>query len=118
MLIKKEGGKPGIYTATSKYLNHGWGEPVENDYVSFEGRKNCEGSSAFQLMGDDTWRVAYIQYSDNPKHYRICKADKYLRNFSDPVDIKGVTGPQHGSFMRITKKEYQNLLKWDKKLKE
>ena len=63
-------------------------------------------------------RVAYIQYSDHPKHYRICKADKYLRNFSDPVDIKGVTAPQHGSFMRITKKEYLNLLKWDKKLKE
>ena len=38
--------------------------------------------------------------------------------FSDPVDIKGVTAPQHGSFMRITKKEYLNLLKWDKKLKE
>ena len=53
-------------------MNHGWGEPVENDYVSFEGKKNCEGSSAFQLMGDDTWRVAYIQYSDQPKHYRIC----------------------------------------------
>ena len=117
MLIKKEGGKPGIYTATSKHLNHGWGEPVEDDYVSFEGKKNCEGSSAFQLMGDDTWRVAYIQYSDHPKHYRICKADKYLRNFSDPVDIKGVTGPQHGSFMRITKKEYQRLLEWDKELK-
>ena len=98
-------------------MNHGWGEPVENDYVSFEGKKNCEGSSAFQLMGDDIWRVAYIQYSDHPKHYRICKADKYLRNFSDPVDIKGVTGPQHGSFMRITKKEYQRLLKWDKELK-
>ena len=47
MLIKKEGGKPGIYTDTSKHLNHGWGEPVEDDYVSFEGKKNCEGSSAF-----------------------------------------------------------------------
>ena len=71
----------------------------------------------FSLHSHDTWRVAYIQYSDHPKHYRICKADKYLRNFSDPVDIKGVTGPQHGSFMRITKKEYQRLLKWDKELK-
>ncbi len=118
MLIKKEGGKPGIYTATSKNLTSGWGEPVENDYVSFEGRKNCEGSSAFQLIGDKTWRVAYIQYSDNPKHYRICKADENLRNFHDPVDIKGVTGPQHGSFMRLTKKEYNKLLKWDAQMKK
>jgi len=118
MLIKKEGGKPGIYTATSKQLTSGWGEPVEDDYVSFEGRKNCEGSSAFQLMGDKTWRVAYIQYSDNPKHYRICKADENLRNFHDPVDIKGVTGPQHGSFMRLTKKEYKRLQKWSEKQKK
>ena len=114
MLIKKEGGKPGIYTATSKHLTHGWGEPVEDDYVSFEGKKKCEGSSAFQLIGDKTWRVAYIQYSDRPKHYRICRADEHLRHFSDPVDIEGVTGPQHGSFVRLTKKEYKRLLKWSK----
>ncbi len=114
MLIKKEGGHPGIYTATSKSLTSGWGEPVEDDYVSFEGNKKCEGSSAFQLMGDSTWRVAYIEYSSRPKHYRICKADKYLRKFSDPVDIQGVTGPQHGSFMRLTEEEYNRLLKWSK----
>ncbi len=115
MLIKKEGGKKGIFTATSKHLTYGWGEPVDDDYVSFEGKKNCEGSSAFQLIGDKTWRVAYIQYSDNPKHYRICKADEHLRNFHDPVDIEGVTGPQHGSFMRLTKKEYKRLEKWNAK---
>ena len=118
MLIKKEGGKPGIYTATSKNLTSGWGEPVADDYVSFEGRKNCEGSSAFQLIGDKTWRVAYIQYHDNPKHYRICEADEHLRNFKNPVDIKGVTAPQHGSFMRLTKKEYKRLKKWSDKQNE
>ena len=115
MLIKKEGGKPGIYTATAKHLTGPWSEPVEDDYVDFEGNKKCEGSSAFQLMGDDTWRVAYIEYSSRPKHYRICKADKFLRNFSEPVDIQGVTGPQHGSFMRLTKKEYKRLQKWSAK---
>ena len=115
MMIKKEGGKHGIFTATSKYLTKDWGEPVDDDYVSFEGDKLCEGSSAFQLIGDKTWRVGYIQYSDNPKHYRICQADEHLRNFHDPVDIKGVTGPQHGSFMRITKEEYNNLKTWSDK---
>ena len=114
MLIKKEGGKPGIYTATAKRLTGPWSEPVEDDYVSFEGNKKCEGSSAFQLIGDDEWRVAYIEYSSKPKHYRICKADKYLRNFNSPVDIEGVTGPQHGSFMRLTKKEYKRLKKLGK----
>lgn len=113
MLIKKEGGKRGIFTATADHLTGTWNEPVEDDYVSFEGDKMCEGSSAFQLIGHDDWCVAYIQYSDSPKHYRICKADKYLRNFNSPVDIEGVTGPQHGSFIRLTKKEYKRLLKWD-----
>ena len=115
MLIKKEGGKPGIYTATAPTLLGPWGEPVEDDYVDFEGKKKCEGSSAFQLVGDPTWRVAYIEYSSKPKHYRICKADEHLRNFSDPVDIEGVTGPQHGSFMRLTKKEYKYLQRWSAK---
>ena len=59
--------------------------------------------------------MAYIQYSDHPKHYRICKANSHLRNFHDPVDIEGVTAPQHGSFMRITKKEYDRLMKLNKK---
>lgn len=112
MMIKKEGGKPGLFTATASKLRGPWSEPVEDDYVSFEGRKNCEGVSAFQIDGEEGWRIAYIEYSSHPKHYRICKADKFMRNFSDPHDIQGVTAPQHGSFMRITKAEYDRLKKW------
>jgi len=112
MLIKKEGGHPGIYTATAPRLTGPWSEPVEDDFVSFEGNKKCEGPSAFQIPGEEGWRVAYIQYSDRPKHYRICRADKYLRNFSEPHDIEGVNGPQHGSFMRITREEYDRLKAW------
>lgn len=116
MMIKKEGGTPGLFTAYSKSLTGPWGEPVADDYIDFEGKKKCEGVSAFQLIGDSTWRVAYIEYSSNPKHYRICKADKYMRNFSNPVDIEGVNGPQHGSFMRLTKEEYDRLQAWSDSL--
>ena len=112
MMIKKEGGKPGLFTSYAKALTGPWSEPVDDDYISFEGNKKCEGVSAFQLIGSDTWRIGYIEYSSNPKHYRICKADKYMRNFTDPVDIEGVNGPQHGSFMRITKEEYDRLQAW------
>lgn len=112
MLIKKEGGTPGIFQTTADKLTGPWPQPDESDFVSFEGRKKCEGSSAFQIVGEEGWRVAYIQYSDRPRHYRICKADKFLRNFSEPQDIVGVTAPQHGSFLRLTKKEYKRLEKW------
>lgn len=112
MMIKKEGGKPGLFTATSPALTGPWGEPVEDDYVSFEGKKKCEGVSAFQIDGETGWRIAYIEYSSKPRRYRICKADENMRNFSDPQDIKGVTGAQHGSFMRLTKSEYEHLKAW------
>ena len=109
MMIKKEGGKPGLFTATAPALTGPWGEPVEDDYVNFEGNKKCEGVSAFQLAGDSTWVIGYIEYSSNPKNYRLCRADQYMRNFRDPRNIEGVARPQHGSFLRLTKEEYERL---------
>ena len=38
MMIKKEGGTPGLFTATAPALTGPWGEPVEDDYVNFEGK--------------------------------------------------------------------------------
>lgn len=119
MMIKKEGGTPGLFTATAPSLTGPWSEPVEDDYVNFEGKKKCEGVSAFQLAGEDTWHIAYIEYSSKPRNYRICQADRFMRNFHSPQNIIGVARPQHGSFMRITKKEYKRLQKWsDKRMKQ
>lgn len=112
MMIKKEGGTPGLFTATSKSLTGPWGEPVADDYIDFEGKKKCEGVSAFQLAGDSTWVIGYIEYSSNPRRYRLCRADARMRNFRSPVDIEGVNGPQHGSFLRLTKEEYERLQSW------
>ena len=35
-----------------------------------------------------------------------------MRNFSDPHNIEGVNGPQHGSFLRLTQEEYERLQNW------
>lgn len=112
MMIKKEGGKPGLFTATAPTLQGPWSEPVEDDYVNFEGNKKCEGVSAFQLIGQNTWVIGYIEYSSNPKNYRLCLADENMRNFHSPRNIEGVARPQHGSFLRLTKEEYERLQKW------
>ena len=112
MMIKKEGGKPGLFTATAKELTGPWGEPVEDDYVNFEGKKKCEGVSAFQLAGRDDWMIGYIEYSSRPRNYRLCTADKNMRNFKSPRNIEGVNRPQHGSFLRLTKEEYDRLQAW------
>ena len=117
MMIKKEGGTPGLFTSVADKLTGPWSLPVDDDYVDFEGNKKCEGVSAFQLPGEDGWRIAYIEYSSNPKRYRICQADENMRNFHSPIDIQGVEYPQHGSFMRLTKEEYDRLENWSKNYK-
>ena len=110
LMIKKEGGTPGLFTATAKSLTGPWSLPVDDDYVSFEGKKKCEGVSAFQLAGDSTWVIGYIEYSTHT--YRMCLADEHMRNFRDPRNIEGVNRPQHGSFLRLTKEEYDRLQAW------
>ena len=112
MMIKKEGGKPGLFTSAAPTLHGPWPEPVDSDYVSFEGNKMCEGVSAYQPIGSDKWYIGYIEYSSSPKRYRICEADENMRNFHSPRDIQGVDAPQHGSFMRLNRDEYERLERW------
>ena len=89
-----------------------WPEPSNDDYIHFEGNRKCEGVSAFQLADRDDWVIGYIEYSSRPKNYRLCLADKTMRNFREPRNIEGVSRPQHGSFLRITKEEYDQLQAW------
>jgi hypothetical protein len=35
-----------------------------------------------------------------------------MRNFRSPRNIEGVKAPQHGSFLRLTKEEYERLQAW------
>lgn len=111
MMIKKEGGTPGIFTTSCPTLTGEWPEPDASHFVNFEGKKKCEGASAFQLKGGK-WQIGYIEYSSKPRHYRLCDADETLSRFSNPRDIEGINGPQHGSFLRITKEEYDRLQAW------
>jgi beta-xylosidase len=39
-----------------------------------------------------------------------------MRNSSDPRNIEGVNGPQHGSFLRLTQEEYERLEAWSDSL--
>lgn len=109
MLIKKEGGHRGIFTTTADKLTGPWPQPSDNDFVSFEGDKVTEGPSAFKIAGEEGWRVGYVEYTTRPPRYRICRADKYLSHFHSPEDINGVAAPQHGSFVSLTKEEYERL---------
>ena len=75
------------------------------------------GGNNFSEIGPSACCIlqGYIEYSSRPHNYRICRADRYMRNFSNPENIKGVEAPQHGSFLRLTKDEYERLQAWSDK---
>ena len=52
-----------------------------------------------------------LRHADEPEEAALCLADEHMRNFHSPRNIEGVKAPQHGSFMRLTKKEYKRLEK-------
>ena len=117
LLIKKEGGQPGIFTATAERLTGKYTFPDDKDYINFEGNRKVEGPSAFQLIGDTAWQVTYVQYGSRPVKYRICQADRYLSHFKNPEDLQGDAAltAQHGSFLILNKNEYKKLERFSKK---
>lgn len=86
-------------------------------HITNEGKEQVEGGSAFRLINENTWKIAYIKYSGQ-RVYRVCNANATEENVDRGVVIGTNVNPQHGSFMQITKDEYDLLQTWsDLKLK-
>ena len=81
-------------------------------HITNEGKSNVEGASAFRLINENRWKVAYINYGVNPKIYRVCEANATEELIDRGVEIGTDVNPQHGSFMTVTKEEYELLDLW------
>ncbi|MBQ2104827.1 MAG: hypothetical protein II478_06645, partial [Bacteroidales bacterium] len=99
LIAKKDGGRPGFYTAKSASLYGPWDNP---QYVAFEGENVCTGASVFHVAGQEQWQIGYVNYSSEPFNYRLCKADPAMGRFFQPQNIEGIYGPQQGSFIALT----------------
>lgn len=112
VLYKKEGAAGvdrGIWAATfDKIPSSVWKDTY---HITNEGNNQVEGPSAFRLIGEDAWKVAYIRYSGG-KAYKVCNADAFINNVDSGKVIQGNILPQHGSFMALTKDEYDLLETW------
>lgn len=112
VFYKKEGAAGvdrGIWAATFDRLpSANW---TDRFHITNEGREQVEGPSAFKLIGEDKWKIAYIRYSGGHA-YKICNADANEANVDKGVTIQGDVLPQHGSFMHVTKDEYDLLETW------
>lgn len=114
VFYKKEGAAGvdrGVWAATFDRL--GSGDWHDTFHVTNEGKEQVEGPSAFRLINENTWKVAYIRYSGGHA-YRICTANPQCEEVGTGVTIRENVNPQHGSFMQVTKAEYQLLETWSK----
>ncbi len=112
VFFKREGVsgyERGIYKAVFDKLGSGqWRDVL---HITNEGKENVEGPSAFRLINENRWKVAYIRYSGG-KCYKLCNADALLENIDKGTPIEGDVNPQHGSFMTVTEEEYNLLETW------
>lgn len=112
VFYKKEGAAGvdrGVWAATFDKLPTGnWHDTY---HITNEGSEQVEGPSAFRLINENTWKITYIKYSGQ-RAYRVCTADAVEANVDRGVIIRENVNPQHGSFMTVTKDEYDMLEAW------
>jgi len=113
IFYKREGADAddrGIYEAVFDKL--GTWQWRDIFHITNEGRNNVEGPSAFRLINENKWKVGYIRYSGG-KSYKLCDANATLEEIGPGIDIgTEELRAQHGSFMTLTKDEYDLLQAW------
>lgn len=77
----------------------------------FESGKAIEAPSLFRPIGSRTWKLAYENYSGGG--YRMLDLDEHCMNPMGLTNMKGNVKPQHGSFLKLTEKEYTHLQTWE-----
>lgn len=82
-----------------------------DDFDIYESGKSIEAPSLFRPIGSRTWKLAYMNYSGGG--YRMVDLDEHCKNPMGLTNIQGDVFPQHGSFVKLTQKEYEHLQTWE-----
>ncbi len=77
-----------------------------------ESGQSIEAPSQFRYIGRNTWKLAYQKYSGG-YNYRLMDLDEHGLNPSNRMDMVGNVSPQHGSFLKLTEREYNYLETWE-----
>lgn len=77
-----------------------------------ESGQSIEAPSQFRYIGRKTWKLGYQKYSGG-YNYRIMDMDEHGQNPTNRTDMVGDVSPQHGSFVKITEREYNYLETWE-----
>ena len=81
------------------------------EFDIYENGQGIEGASLYRPIGSKQWKMAYMNYSGGG--YKVRNLDEHCMNPSAGTVIKGTVQPQHGSFLKLTEREYQHLRNWE-----
>lgn len=119
MIFKREGDRA-LSMATAKTIvpagdkQTGWCQwKLVEGFGIDEPGQSIEAPSMFRFIGQKTWKLGYQKYS-NGYNYRMMSLDEHCMAPANRVDINGKLAAQHGSFVKLTKREYRHLENWEK----
>lgn len=118
MIYKTESGEHHLKQARAKFLvptdqttgTCQW--QLDPNFDVYEPNKSIEAPSLFRPINSRTWKLAYVNYSGGG--YRMLDLDEHCQNPTGMTNIKGSVNPQHGSFLKLTEREYTHLETWEK----
>lgn len=119
MIYKTESGAHHLLQATAKTLVPSgdkttgvcqWTINPEFDFT--DSGQAIEAPSLFRPIGSKTWKLAYMNYGGGG--YRMVTLDEHCLNPQGKANIQGNVKPQHGSFLKLTEREYRHLETWEK----
>ena len=119
MIYKTESGVHHLKQATAKTLVPSGDKTtgvcqwtIDPDFDFSDNNQSIEAPSLFRPIGSKTWKLAYMNYSGGG--YRMVTLDEHCKNPQDKVNIQGNVKAQHGSFVKLTEREYTHLETWEK----
>lgn len=106
LFFKTEDRRPGIKSAVSDHLTHGY--VMKQDRYLQSTDRPVEGSCAFKLNHADKWILMYDMYTSGK--YQFTETED-LVHFKPVADVSMDFHPRHGTVMAITAAERDQLLK-------
>ena len=119
MIYKTESGAHHLLQATAKTLVPSGDKTtgvcqwtIDPSFDFSDSGQSIEAPSLFRPIGSKTWKLAYMNYSGGG--YRMVTLDGHCKNPQDKTNIQGNVKAQHGSFLKLTEREYTHLETWEK----
>ncbi|MBQ7472396.1 MAG: carbohydrate binding domain-containing protein [Prevotella sp.] len=118
VMVYKWEGKFHLYQATAKQLvptdkttgTCQW--TIVPGFDIYESGQGIEAASLFRPIGSKNWKLAWMNYGGS-RGYKFVDLDEHCLNPQNKQLIQGDVNAQHGSFLKLTEREYNHLKTWE-----